>query len=235
MPSADSRPRRGRPPQANRPTLIADAAIKLLAENGSRSLSHRRVDREAGLPVGSTVHHAPTRNDLLLLAARRLSEISQEELKPLSEYIHAKWPDLGPDDVAKGMVELWRPRLGKDQLYRLRAEMAILLSQDIEGDLRLLLRAQIEEIIRFWQKTMHLLGCRAPEEAGSEFSLWSRGLFYMLAVRGGIDERDVGALEKWIAHFLASLLDERYISEPIESGIFGWLTPSPVLSSGGGV
>lgn len=229
MPSADSRPRRGRPPQANRPTLIADAAIRLLAENGSRSLSHRRVDKEAGLPVGSTVHHAPTRNDLLLLAARRLSEITQEEMKPFSASIRAKGSALGPDDVAKGMVELWRPRLGKDQLYRLRAEMAILLSQDIEGELRALLRAQIEEIVRFWQTTMDLLGCRTPEEAGSEFSLWSRGLFYMLAVRGGIHDRDVAAIQKWIAHFLASLLDENYTSEPIESGIFGWLTPRAVV------
>lgn len=42
------------------------AAIDLLAEEGIRSLTHLRVDRRAGLPVGSTSNAFRTREALLL-------------------------------------------------------------------------------------------------------------------------------------------------------------------------
>lgn len=209
MSSPDNRPRRGRPPQADRPNLIADAAIRLLAENGSRSLSHRRVDKEAGLPIGSTIHHAPTRNDLLLIAARRLSEISRRELQPFSDYVREKGQELTAEDVATGVMNLWQPRLGADQFYRLRAEMTVLLSQDFEAELRALFQPQIDAVTQFWQETMALLGSRHPEEAGFEFMLWSRGLLYMLAMRGGFaDDREFHQIEKWITRFLKALVKE---------------------------
>jgi AcrR family transcriptional regulator len=206
--STDTPPRRGRgrPPQPDRPNQIADAAIRLLAENGSRSLSHRRVDKEAGLPMGSTTHHARSRGELLLMAARRLSALSQQELKPFSESIRKMGADLTPEDVARGVMTLWQPRFGTDQLYRLRAEITVLLSQDFEAEMRELFQPQIEVVEKFWQETMALLGSRNPQEAGLEFNLWSRGLFFMVALRGGIaNEAEWARFEKWIARQLRSI------------------------------
>ncbi|MDH6677840.1 AcrR family transcriptional regulator [Rhodococcus sp. LBL1] len=60
-----------RPP---RTALIADAAITLIAQQGLRALTHRAVDRAAGIPEGSTSYYAPTRQALLELAVRRLAE-----------------------------------------------------------------------------------------------------------------------------------------------------------------
>ncbi|MFJ3791317.1 TetR/AcrR family transcriptional regulator [Kitasatospora sp. NPDC090091] len=57
-----------------RPTLIADAAIALIAERGLRGLTHRAVDQEAGLPAGSTSNLARTRAALLDLALTRIVE-----------------------------------------------------------------------------------------------------------------------------------------------------------------
>lgn len=207
--TADTLPRRGRgrPPQPERPNQIADAAIRLLAENGSRSLSHRRVDKEAGLPMGSTTHHARSRGELLLMAARRLSQLSQEELKPFSESVRKLGAKLTPEDVAQGVVRLWQPRFGTDQLYRLRAEITVLLSQDFEAEMRELFQPQIEVVEKFWQETMALLGSKNPKEAGLEFNLWSRGLFFMLALRGGIaDEAELRRFEKWITRHLKGML-----------------------------
>ncbi|MFD4659184.1 TetR/AcrR family transcriptional regulator [Kitasatospora sp. NPDC058444] len=68
-----------------RPTLIADAAITLIAERGLRGLTHRAVDEEAGLPAGSTSNLARTRAALLELALIRIVERETEGQPVLTE------------------------------------------------------------------------------------------------------------------------------------------------------
>ncbi|MFF3690621.1 TetR/AcrR family transcriptional regulator [Streptomyces sp. NPDC002187] len=74
-------------PSTPRTELIADAALRLLAERGMRGLTHRAVDAAAGLPQGSTSNHARTRQALLETAVRRLAEreaavLAMDELPP---------------------------------------------------------------------------------------------------------------------------------------------------------
>jgi len=57
--------------------VIADAAISVIAAEGMRGLTHRAVDREAGLPVGSTSYYARTRAALLELAIGRIVFLDQ--------------------------------------------------------------------------------------------------------------------------------------------------------------
>ncbi|WP_055479566.1 TetR/AcrR family transcriptional regulator [Sphaerimonospora mesophila] len=59
---------------SQRAALIADTAIAILAERGTRGLTHRAVDEAAALPPGSTSNHARTRAALLELALSRLVE-----------------------------------------------------------------------------------------------------------------------------------------------------------------
>ena len=66
-----------------RRTLIADAAIRMLAEAGSRGLTHRAVDRAAGLAEGSTSYYVRTRAELLKAAVDRLAELDSEALAPV--------------------------------------------------------------------------------------------------------------------------------------------------------
>src|SRR5690349_2893472 len=47
-----------------RKDVITDAAIQLVAEQGMRGLTHRAVDRRAGLPEGSTSAYFRTRKAL---------------------------------------------------------------------------------------------------------------------------------------------------------------------------
>lgn len=207
--SAATPKRRGRPPQEERPQRIADAALRLLAENGSRGLSHRRVDKEAGLPIGTTVHHAPRRNDLMLMAARRLTALSRQELLPFTEYMHARGDALTPDDIAQGMMMIWRARLAKDQLYRLRAELTLLLSQDVETELRDAIQLEIEMVLAMWRDLMARLGSRQPDVTAKEFGIWTRGLFYMLALQGGIaGDTKLSQVEGWITQILNAMLQK---------------------------
>jgi DNA-binding transcriptional regulator YbjK len=63
------------PDPARRKTEIADAALSVLATEGSRGLTHRAVDEAAGLPSGSTSNYFRTRDALLEAAARRHAEL----------------------------------------------------------------------------------------------------------------------------------------------------------------
>ncbi|MER7156702.1 TetR/AcrR family transcriptional regulator [Streptomyces lydicus] len=70
------------PSAASRPQLIADTALRLLAERGMRGLTHRAVDETAGLPQGSTSNLARTRAALLEAAVGRLAEREAAVLTP---------------------------------------------------------------------------------------------------------------------------------------------------------
>src|SRR4051812_32219496 len=58
----------------DRRAAIADAAIHLVATRGLRGLTHRAVDEEAGLPLGSTSYYLRTRGALLTACVNRMLE-----------------------------------------------------------------------------------------------------------------------------------------------------------------
>lgn len=60
--------------------MLADAAIAILAGQGSHHLTHRTVDRRAGVPAGTTANYFPQRDDLLDAAARRIVELSVTDM-----------------------------------------------------------------------------------------------------------------------------------------------------------
>lgn len=68
-----------------RPTLIADAAIDLIADAGLRGLTHRAVDDASGLPAGSTSNLARTRAALLELVLTRIVERETADFPVLAE------------------------------------------------------------------------------------------------------------------------------------------------------
>ncbi|AJP00334.1 TetR family transcriptional regulator [Streptomyces cyaneogriseus subsp. noncyanogenus] len=70
---------------ADRRTLLADAAIHVLAESGMRGLTHRAVDRAANLPPGTTSAYYRTRQALLTALVRRLVALDQTELQAAGE------------------------------------------------------------------------------------------------------------------------------------------------------
>ncbi|MFF8015664.1 TetR family transcriptional regulator [Streptomyces sp. NPDC007929] len=66
-----------------RRTVLADTAIAVLAETGMRGLTHRAVDRAAGLPPGTTSAYFRTRQALLTALVRRLVALDQAELQEI--------------------------------------------------------------------------------------------------------------------------------------------------------
>ncbi|MGZ4659604.1 MAG: TetR/AcrR family transcriptional regulator, partial [Blastococcus sp.] len=54
---------------------LGDAGIRILASRGRHALTHRAVDAEAGLPLGSASYYARTRDALLLMVVDRIAEL----------------------------------------------------------------------------------------------------------------------------------------------------------------
>lgn len=61
--------------------VLCDAAVHVLAEHGSRGLTHGRVDRYAGVPEGTTSYYYRTRTALLRGVAKRVAEIDVANLQ----------------------------------------------------------------------------------------------------------------------------------------------------------
>ncbi|ORX05264.1 hypothetical protein AWC29_10340 [Mycobacterium triplex] len=55
--------------------VLCDAAIQILADEGAKGLTHRKVEQRAGLPDGTTSSYFRTRSALLRATAERVAEL----------------------------------------------------------------------------------------------------------------------------------------------------------------
>ncbi|WP_370416949.1 TetR/AcrR family transcriptional regulator [Streptomyces fradiae] len=118
---------------STRRTLLADAALGVLADAGMRGLTHRAVDAAAGLPAGTTSAYFRTRSALLTALVRRLVELDQAELTAAAE--HA--PVLRTaDDLVHGLAALVAARTSGDGLRRSLARYACVLESVRDPELR---------------------------------------------------------------------------------------------------
>ncbi|UMG93479.1 TetR family transcriptional regulator [Nocardioides sp. TF02-7] len=66
-----------------RRTALADAGLAVLAREGARGLTHRAVDREAGVPTGTASNYFRSRTELVEALAHRIGERLAPEPKVL--------------------------------------------------------------------------------------------------------------------------------------------------------
>jgi len=66
--------------QPDRRAAIADAGIALVARDGMRALTHRAIDRDLGLPAGSTSYYLRTRRALIEALVHRLVERTVQDV-----------------------------------------------------------------------------------------------------------------------------------------------------------
>ncbi|CNF36896.1 Putative transcriptional regulator%2C TetR family [Mycobacterium tuberculosis] len=103
---------------------LADAAITTLAEAGMRGLTHRAVDKAAGLPEGSCSYYFRTRQALLQATVDRLEEVDTAELTARPALSGADVP--GHEEVAEAaarLVEHWTTA-GRERMLA-RYELAL--------------------------------------------------------------------------------------------------------------
>jgi len=64
---------------------LCDAAIQVLAEQGSRGLTHQQVDRTAGVADGTTSYYYRTRAALLRGVGQRVAQIDTANLRSITD------------------------------------------------------------------------------------------------------------------------------------------------------
>lgn len=117
----------------DRRTLLADAALDVLAEEGIRGLTHRAVDRRAALPSGTTSAYFRTRASLFTALVTRLVRLDQEELRTMAGQLP---PLRTPEELVDGMVALTRRRLGGEGRRRSLARYACAVESVRDPELR---------------------------------------------------------------------------------------------------
>ncbi|MEU5208388.1 TetR/AcrR family transcriptional regulator [Streptomyces sp. NPDC020742] len=175
------------PAAASRLQLIADAALRLLAERGMRGLTHRAVDEAAGLPQGSTSNLARTRAALLAAAVRRLAEREAAALAPAELPVRGG----GPKGAGTGAGSTAARATGSPAADALAEVLSLALHRYLSGH-RELLVARYE---------LALEATRRPElreiydRAGRGFR---EPLVAMLATAGSVEpERHALSLVAW--------------------------------------
>lgn len=127
-----------------RRSALAHAALEILGSEGPRALTHRAVDRKAGLPLGTCANYFPTRAGLLLAMAEQVFELltpapdrleqlatlpAEEATAAYARYVTDRLLDRR--DIAVAFIEL---RLEAARSDEVRAVLAPVLIQGFEAD-----------------------------------------------------------------------------------------------------
>ncbi|MET8628384.1 TetR/AcrR family transcriptional regulator [Kitasatospora sp. NPDC004669] len=190
-----------------RPTLIADAAIDLIADAGLRGLTHRAVDDAAGLPAGSTSNLARTRAALLELVLTRIVE------RETADYpVFAGVEEPAPAAPARELLV----EVGADVLYRAlttgRRLTLARLELALEATRRPELRAVYDRLgARFADLAAVLLagsGSTDPEGDARRLIRWCDGVLFNATAGSGhwyVPTPEELCVE--VGRYLAALLD----------------------------
>ncbi|WP_199514707.1 TetR/AcrR family transcriptional regulator [Nucisporomicrobium flavum] len=134
---------------STRHRLVADAALDVLAEHGSRGLTHRAVDTAAGLPPGSTSYYYRSRAALLSACVQRLVEDDHAELDALAPVVTAADPEALSRALAQ-LLHRWLTSGRRRHLARYELTLESVRRPDVAADLHRSgdgLRRRIAEVL----------------------------------------------------------------------------------------
>lgn len=154
---------------AERRQDLADAGIELLGVDGSRGLTHGRVDRHAGVPEGTTSFYFRSRQALLHGIALRLNELDVAELSKMEELTHG---GVGDYAGTMGLARLVMLSGTEPYLTRSRARFELLLCAHHDPELNTLMAAYgaqfyvlARDVIAHWHDTSEVSDAAVEEPA----------------------------------------------------------------------
>lgn len=108
----------GRPPRGEaRRALILEAALRVLGEEGASAVTHRRVAREAGLPLAATTYWFASKDELLADAYRLAADTDIERMRRLS----TEYAERARADLAGALTDLLAADLAESRTSLLAA------------------------------------------------------------------------------------------------------------------
>lgn len=140
--------------------MLADAALSVLETDGGRGLTHRAVDRRAGLPEGSTSNYFPTREALLEAALGRLVELEQPAVRSMVELLPGG--PYEPHRAAELVTEHMRPWLGAEDPGLGVARHELFLEARRRPEFKRALDGVHREYLALAERLLPAAGCRDP-------------------------------------------------------------------------
>ncbi|MBD0693234.1 TetR/AcrR family transcriptional regulator [Streptomyces sp. CBMA123] len=195
----------------DRRTVLADAAIGVLADAGVRGLTHRAVDAAAGLPVGTTSAYLRTRQALLTALVRRLVELDQAELQGIGERVEIR----SADELVWGIQELMRHRLTGEGRRRSLARYACAVESVRDPELREILVPRENAGRAVVRAFLADRGVADPDGRTATLLACVDGLVFDRLVGGG--ETGADELQGLVAAALRGATRGRTASAPLES------------------
>lgn len=123
---------------------MLDAAVGVTAAAGLRGLTHRAVDRAAGLPEGSTSSYFRTRNALQLAVGDYVVARLSADVSALADQL----ADCDGTRAAELTTQLFLRWLGHPQLLLTRLELSLEASRDAElAELLTRSRAELVSVV----------------------------------------------------------------------------------------
>lgn len=167
---------------------LADAAIATLARVGMRGLTHRAVDRQAGLPEGSASYYFRTRQALLQAVVERLAELDAAEVPVL--------PAGDLDAFAKAaaeVVEAWATTGRQRQLARY--ELALEATR--RPELRTALVTSGAAVRAMVAERLGMLGINDAAKRAADFVAFLDGLLFDAIA--GAEDRELSGSDLYAA------------------------------------
>lgn len=182
----------------DRRTAIADAALEALEAGGGRGLTHREVDRRAGLPLGSTSNYFPTREALLTAALHRLVELERPSVEALEALVpHGPY---APPEAAELVADLVRSWLVPDRVGLAVARYELFLESRRRPEFQAALAQVRREYLELTEQLLPTAGCTDPHAHAPQLLALLDGLVLNQLMQPATELADaelVGALERF--------------------------------------
>lgn len=190
-----------------RRTVLADAAIEVLAGRGMRGLTHRAVDEEAGVAQGSTSYYFRTRQALLQAALDRLAERTRADFEaadPADGGGPAGTGEAAAEELAGLIVGIAVRWLGEER-SRLLARYELALEGTRRPELREVLAEDDARIVGMVTERLRAYGAPDAERSGPLLVAWLDGmLFRRSTLLDGVEADTDVRLREDVARLLAA-------------------------------
>lgn len=163
---------------------VLDAAIDLLGTKGLRAMTHRRIDRHAELPEGSTSNYFRTR---AALVSGVVASIVERELAGAGPAFTPR----SPEEFVDGMVALMDRTTGQQRTLT-AARLAVFMEASHDVELRASLTAGRARFAAALEPVLAGLGADEPKGGAEAIMACTEGMIlHVIARGGGVDVRAV--------------------------------------------
>lgn len=167
------------PAKGNRREELAQAALEVLGEYGSRGFTHRALDRHLGLPEGTTSAYFRRREDLVAMAIRTVFARDAQQMDQIVDRIETLCGDApSVEVVAQCCFEMWQfvAAQARGTFVLARYECFLMARRDPE------LMQLVENVMlarqNRWEPIFARLGAANPAGSARQIGLLLRSLFF---------------------------------------------------------